>query len=151
MLDQYGPPKTAAAALQQAVQLYQEYQTEKEYLPRVEIIYRLADASSPQARETLSRLFFTEKDPELRVQMVSALPFVDSGDLNLSLPILQEALKAGQPRELREAALDTIQTLNDPKTSPLLQILLNDPDEELRDTAARTIEYYKEVMELDAR
>jgi HEAT repeat protein len=146
-----GPPTTPEAALKQAVQLQAEYHTEKEFLPRVEIIYRLADASTPQARGVLSSLFFRERDLDLRVQMVNALPFVDSGDLNLSLPILQEALKAGQPRELREAGLDTIQTLNNPQMLPLLQPLLNDPDVELRETAARTIEYYKEVLQLDSR
>jgi hypothetical protein len=151
LYEMFDPPTTAEAALKQAVQLQTEYYADTEFLPRVEIIYRLADASTPQSRGVLSRLFFSEKDVELRVEMVNALPFVDSGDLNLSLPILQEALKAGQPRELREAGLDTIQSLNDPKTLPLLNLLINDPDEEIRETAVRTIEYYKEVLDLDAR
>jgi hypothetical protein len=146
-----GPPTTAEAAMKQAVSLQQEYQTEKEFLPRVEIIYRLADASTPQSRGVLSSLFFSEKNLDLRVQMVSALPFVDAGDFNLSLPILQEALKPTQPLELREAGLDAIQTLNDPITLPLLQPLLQDPDDELRETAAQTIRYFREVLELDAR
>lgn len=151
VLDQFSPPKTAEAASRQAVQLFQEYQSEKEYLPRVEIIYRLADASSPQSREMLTRLFFSERDPELRVQMVSALPFVEGGDLNLSLPILQEALKPAQPRELREAAVDTIQSLNDPKAMPLLLPLLSDPDSELRDTVRHTVDYLREVEQLNQR
>lgn len=149
MYEKYGPPTTAAAAVQQAAKLQQEYRLEKEYLPRVEIIYRLADASTPQSRGALSQLFFSERDPDLRVQMVTALPFVDAGDINLSLPILQEALKPGQPRELREAGLDAIQSLNDPQTLPLLLPLLNDPDEELRETVTTTAEYYKEVLQLD--
>jgi hypothetical protein len=151
LYEMLGPPTTAAAAMQQAVQLQQEYQTETEFLPRVEIIYRLADASTPQARGVLSSLFFRERNVDLRVQMVSALPFIDSGDLNLSVPILQEALRPTQPRELREAGLDTIQALNDPQTLPLLQPLLNDQDPELRETAAQTIEYYQEVLQMNAR
>jgi HEAT repeat protein len=151
MFEKYGPPATVAAATQQALELEREYQTDPEYLSRVEIIHRLADASSAQSRETLTRLFLTEKDLDLRVQMVSALPFVDAADLNPSLPILREALKPGQPRELREAGLDAIQSLNDPRTIPLLQLLLNDPDEELRESATRTSEYYHEVLELDRR
>jgi hypothetical protein len=151
IFEQYGPPTTVAAATKQALDLEREYQSDKEYLPRVEIIYRLADASSQQSREALTRLFFTEKDTDLRVQMVTALPFVDAADINLSLPILQEALKPGQPRELREAGLDTIQALNDPRTLPLLQALSNDPDEELRATARQTAEYYNEVLDLERR
>ena len=41
--------------------------------------------------------------------------------------------------------------MNDPKTLPLLQPVLNDPDQELRETAAQTIEYDREVLTLDAK
>lgn len=147
----FGRPTTVEGALKEATELLREYQTDTEYLSRVETIYKLADASSPQSRAILSQLFFSEKNLELRVQMVNALPFVDSEDLGLSLPLLQEATKAQQPRELRAAGLDTIHTLNDPRTLPALLPMLNDPDEELRKSAAETVQYYQEVLKLDQR
>lgn len=149
ILDLLGPPATPEAAVRQAAELTKEFQAEREYLPKVEIAHRLADSSTPQAREALRYLFFAETDLDLRVQMVSSLGLVDSEELAPSLPILQEALKPSQPRELREAALDTIQSLNDPRTIPTLQSALIDPDLELRETAERTIEYLREVLQLE--
>lgn len=151
LLEMLGPPATPEAAAKQAAELQREYQAEREYAPRVETVYRLADASSPQSREVLRFLFFSEKDLALRVQMVSSLSFVESEDLAPSVPILQEALKPTQPRELRDAAIDAIQSIHDPRTIPLLQIALSDPDPELRETASRTIEYFQEVLRRDAR
>jgi HEAT repeat protein len=142
-----GPPSTPEAAAKQAAELTRQYQNEREFAPRVETVYRLADASSPQSREALRVLFFSEKDPDLRVQMVNSLSFVDHEDLLPSVLILQEALKQTQPRELREAAVEAIQSIHDPRTIPLLQIALSDPDPELRDTASRTIEYFQEVLQ----
>jgi HEAT repeat protein len=151
VLEILGPPTTPEAAAKQAAELARTYQTEREYTPRVEAVYRLADASSPQSREMLRQLFFSEKDVDLRVQMVTSLGFVESEDLAPSVPILQEALKPTQPRELRDAAVDAIQAIHDPRTIPLLQIALADPDPEIRETASRTIEYFHEVLGREQR
>lgn len=144
------PPKTPEAATRQAVELERAYRIDREYVNRVETVHRLADASSPQSRDTLRRLFFEEQNLELRVQMVHSLSFVESDDFAPSMPILQEAIRPTQPRELREAAIDTIQSLNDPRAIPLLQIALADTDPELRESAERTIEYLNEVLQITA-
>ncbi|MEQ1861798.1 MAG: HEAT repeat domain-containing protein [Chthoniobacteraceae bacterium] len=151
LLELLGPPTTPEAAAKQAAELERDFKTERDFAPRVEAIYRLADASSLQSREVLRALFFAETDLDMRVEMVTSLSFVESEDLKPSLPIFQEALKPTQPRELREAALDTIQSLHDPRTIPLLQVLLADEDPELRETAMRTIEYFQEVLERESR
>ena len=147
LLELLGPPATPEAAARQAAELEREFKTEREFAPSVEAIYRLAEGSSLKSREVLRVLFFAETDPEMRVQMVNSLSFVESEDLRPSLPIFNEALKPTQPRELREAALDTIQSMHDPRTINLLQLALADPDPELRETAMRTIEYFQEVLQ----
>jgi hypothetical protein len=149
LVEMLGPPTTVEGAIKQAAELRQAYYSDKEFLPRVETIYSLADASTPQSREVLRQIFFTETDVELRVEMVSALAFVDSEDLMYSAPILQEALRPTQPRELREAALDTIQGLNDSRAIALLLPALTDPDPELVETASDTLEYLQEVLRME--
>lgn len=151
VLERFGPPTTPEAWNRQAAELANAYRTERDPLARTEIIYRLADASSPQARQILSQIFSTERSLELRVEAVKALVFIESPDLVPSLLILQEALQSRQPRDLREAALDTIQTLNDTRTLPTLQAALVDPDPELRETAAKTVTYLQEVMQIEGR
>lgn len=151
VLERFGPPSTPEAAHRQAAELANAYRNERDPLEKTEIIYRLADASSPPSRQVLTQIFHAEKDPALRVDLVKSIAFVENPDLVPSLLILQEALQSRQPRELREAALDTIQTLNDTRTLPTLQSALVDPDPELRDTAAKTITYLQEVIEIERR
>lgn len=144
------PPRTPAAASAQAAELLQRYQTEKEWVDRSEVVARLASASTPQSRETLRFLFFAEHDLEMRIQMVMSLPLVDSEDFGPSIAILQEALKGNQPYELRDAAIDAIQALNEPRTIPVLEIAQADPDPGLRAMAKKTLEYLRDVQRIQA-
>jgi hypothetical protein len=145
------PPQTPAAASAQAAELLQRYQTEKEWVERSEVVARLASASTPQSRETLRFLFFAEQDLEMRIQMVMSLPLVDSEDFGPSIPILQEALKAIQPRDLRDAALDAVQALNEPRAIPILEAAITDPDPELRVMVMKTLEYLRDVQQINAQ
>jgi hypothetical protein len=125
--------------------LERQFHAEKELLPRVELVFRMADVGSPEARQTLNRLYFAVTDVELKIRMIDALKLVDSEDPGPSLVLLRDAVKADRPEELRSAAIDALQTIDDPSTIGIWQGLLSDPNPEFRESALKTIEYYQEL------
>lgn len=106
---------------------------------RIDIVYALAGDGSPEALNVLGRLFRNEKDTQLKAEILTC---VDSFDepVNTKLFILSTAISAGQPEEVREAAIDALESVVDRRAIPIWRTLLNDKDFEIRDAAKEQIE-----------
>jgi HEAT repeat protein len=123
----------------------QAYRVETEFLKKVENVYRIADASTPEALRDLQGIYFGETDIELRVRIVGALSLVAAPEIEPALAILRDALKPGQPEDLREAALGSLQRFEAPSATALWQALMSDPNPEVRELAEKMIEFRRET------
>jgi len=85
---------------------------------------------------------------ELRVQILStAADMGDDDDQNVKnqkLILYTNALVNGQPDDVRETAVDGLEQLDDPRTLSLWQRLLQDPDEDIRNSAQAAVERYSQ-------
>jgi hypothetical protein len=118
---------------------------EKEYLAntnredRLDRIMDITDWPGPETVKVLTRLFQAESDPELRVDLLDSLLSIE-GSVDEKLSMLALATAKGQPTEVRQSAIDGLIDLEDPRVIPILNGLLNDPDEEIREGAKDAIE-----------
>jgi HEAT repeat protein len=115
---------------------------------RSDVISQLGDLDSTEALQALARLFQGEQSSDLRVQILSTA--ADMGDdddqavKNQKLNLYSSALTSGQPDDVRETAVDSMEQLDDPRTISLWQSLLKDPDEDIRDSAQAAVERYSQ-------
>jgi HEAT repeat protein len=139
-------PQDNEQTLQEIANLEIEYLTNAEFSARAEVIYKISDVGTPGAIPALGRIFFGETDPELKTEVLSLLVDIDNQD-NQKLAILSAAVRADQPKEVREAAIDAITDLESPQRGlPVLQSLSSDPDEEIREDVKDAIEQVQAVM-----
>jgi len=120
-------------------QLEADYQRETDFQKRVAIIYDLSSTESPDTIDALGRLFLNEKDQELKIELVNSLMDVD-GQNDKKLAILNSALRADQPKEVRLQAIDGMGDVEDKRGIQVLQVYANDPDEDIRDAVKDTID-----------
>lgn len=118
---------------------------EKNYLAttnhddRLDAMMDIADQSSADAVKTLTRLFEAETDPDLKVDLIDSLLGID-GFKEEKLMMLTLASRQGLPKEVRQSAIDGLIDLDDQRTVPILNGLLNDPSEEIREAAQDALE-----------
>ena len=115
------------------------YASNPDFAKRVEAIYQISDKGTPEAVATLGRLFHVEKDPDLKIEILSSLFDFDGLD-DRKITILGAGIAADQPKEVREEAIDSLGDVDSKYALPLLQSLLSDPDEEIREAAKDQIE-----------
>ena len=131
----------------QVKQLENEYENTPDFQKRVTLIYEIsANDDAPDAVDTLAHLFLNEKDQELRIELVNSLSVVD-GQNDKKLAILGTALRADQPKEVRLKAIDGMGDAQDKRGIQILQAYLNDPDEDVKETAQDTIEQLQNTPE----
>jgi len=139
------PPTAPSAALpsgnaaQVAAAIETAYISNPEFNSRVEQIYKLADAGTPQAIASLGRLFHMEKETDLKTEIVDSLFDIDGQD-DRKAALFAAAAGADQPKEVRESAIDGLEDIEAKYALPILQGLLADPDEDIRDAAKDAIE-----------
>lgn len=121
------------------------YHTASNARQKADLLYRLADDGSASAVDVLGRLFHGEPDAGLRENILSALWVVDGLDKE-KLPIYAEAISADQPEQVRLEAIDGLSDLEDAGAIPLLQGLLNDPSEAIREAATEAIESVQDSL-----
>ncbi len=122
-----------------AAQLERDYTKTSDANDRIEIIYQLADIGDAGALRALGRLFLAETNPELKSEIISAVDDVD-GLVEARLAIYAIALRPNQPDDVRQAAVDALENLEDARAIPTWRTLLNDRDAGIRDTAKAQIE-----------
>jgi hypothetical protein len=131
--------ETPAQLAAQVRQLEGEYYNTPDFQKRVVIIYNLSSVESPATIDAISRLFLNEQDTELKVELVNSLTDID-GENDKKLTILSGAIRPEQPKDVRLEAIDALADTEDKRAIQVLQGLLNDPDEEIRDAAKDAIE-----------
>jgi hypothetical protein len=118
---------------------------EKEYFTatnrdvRLDLMMDIADTSSADAVKTLTRLFEAETDADLKVDLLDSLLGIE-GFKEEKLIMLTLGARQGLPTEVRQSAIDGLIDLDDQRVIPVLNGLLNDPDEEIREGAKDALE-----------
>jgi hypothetical protein len=134
--DQEESPAELAA---QVKQLERDYYNTADFQKRVVVIYNLSSVESPETIDAINRLFQNEHDPELKIELINSLADID-GENDKKLTILSGAIRPDQPKDVRLEAIDALADTEDKRPIQILQGLLNDPDEEIRDAAKEAIE-----------
>lgn len=117
------------------------YVAKPEFTDRVQIIYKLSDAGTPDAIYALGRLFHAEKDPDLKVEIMDSLFDIDGQD-DKKVALLAAGAGPDQPKDVRESAIDGLGDVDAQYALPILKPLANDPDEEIREQAKDAIEQF---------
>ena len=130
---------TTAEAAAQLKQLEAEYQNTPDFQKRVVIIYNLSSVESPDTIDTIGRLFLNEKDKELKIELVSSLLDID-GQPDKKLAILSTAVRGDQPKDVRLEGISGMGDTEDKRAIQVLQGMLNDPDEDVKEAAQDTID-----------
>jgi len=138
-----GLPETAKADAEEATptapELEKAYLANPDFTERVQVIFQLSDLGSADALATLGRLFQKEQDPDLRVQVLNSLFDIEGHD-DKKAALLAAGVATNQPKDVRDAAIDALGDIEAKRAVPILQSLLSDPDEDLREHAKDIIE-----------
>lgn len=126
-----GSPESA----RQSADLEKQYRGATDATARRNVLSLLADLGTTEAVEVIGRLFDSERELSLKVELVQALTVFD-GQNDRKLSILATGIQAGQPDEVRMVALESLMNLGDQRGIALLQPLLQDQNPDIR-TAAR--------------
>jgi hypothetical protein len=132
-------PMPAGSAAQVAATLENAYITNPDFNSRVEQIYKLTDAGTPQAIASLGRLFHMERDNDLKTEILDSLFDIDGQD-ERKAALFAAGAGADQPKEVRQSAIDGLEDIEPKYALPILQALVGDPDEDIRDAAKDAIE-----------
>ncbi len=134
------PAEDSPAALSAQVKQFEsDYQNTLDFQKRVVIIYNLSSVESPDTVDAIGRLFLNEKDKELKIELINSLLDVD-GENDKKLAILGSAIRAEQPKDVRLEGIDGMGDTEDKRAIQVLQGLLTDPDEDVRQNAQDTID-----------
>ena len=134
------PTEDSPAALSAQVKQFEaDYQGTLDFQKRVVIIYNLSSVESPDTIDTIGRLFLNEKDKELKIELVNSLLDIE-GENDKKLAILGSAIRADQPKDVRLEGIDGMGDTEDKRAIQVLQGLLTDPDEDVRQNAQDTID-----------
>ena len=142
-----GDAQTQADLAAQVKQLENEYENTPDFQKRVTLIYEIsANDDAPDVVDALAHLFLNEKDQELKIELVNSLSDVD-GQNDKKLAILSTALRSDQSKDVRLKAIDGMGDAQDKRGIQILQAYLNDPDEDVKETAQDTIEQLQNTPE----
>jgi hypothetical protein len=126
--------ETPAQLAVQVQQLESAYFNTPDFQKRVAMIYELSSIESPSTIDAVGRLFLNEKDQELKTELLNSLTDID-GENDKKLNILSAAIRSDQPKDLRLEAIDALVETEDKRAVQLLQPLLRETDEEIREAA----------------
>jgi hypothetical protein len=130
--------RPAAAATSHSVgQLEQQFRATNSTKEQLEIVREIAGLNNPEAVMAIARLFAIARHPEVKTGLLSGLGDIDTEAAPaVRLSVLTQALQ-GEARNVRSAALDLLDDLQDAGALPLMRrVMMTDPDEEIREAAA---------------
>jgi hypothetical protein len=133
------PEDSPEALSGQVKQFEADYQNSTDFQKKVVIIYNLSSVESPDTVDAIGRLFLNEKDKELKIELVNSLLDID-GENDKKLAILGAAIRGDQPKDVRLQGIDGMGDTEDKRSIQVLQGLLTDPDEDIRENAQDTID-----------
>jgi hypothetical protein len=106
---------------------------------RLDIMMDIAETPGADAVRALTRLFEIENDTDLKIDLLDSLLGID-GFKEEKLIMLTLGARQGLSSEIRQSAIDGLIDLDDARVIPVLNGLLNDPDEEIREGAQDALE-----------
>ena len=116
-----------------------DYANTADFQKRVVIIYNLSSVDSPDTIDAIGRLFLSEKDKELKIELVNSLLDID-GQNDKKLAILSTAVRGDQPKDVRLEGINGMGDTEDKRAIQVLQGMLTDPDEDVKEAAQDTID-----------
>jgi hypothetical protein len=135
--------ETPAQLAAQVRQEESDYHNTLDFQKRVAILYNLSSVESPETIDAVGRLFLTEQDKELKIELLNSMKDIE-GENDKKLTILSAAIRADQPQDVRLEAIDGMTNMEDKRAIQVLQGALNDPDQEIREAAQDAIEQLQE-------
>jgi hypothetical protein len=141
-----GEEETPSELAAQLKKLESDYQNATDFQKRVVIIYDISAVDSPDVIDTIGHLFLQEKDQELKTELINSLTDID-GQNDKKLAILNSAMRADQPKEVRLEAIDGMGDLSDKRAIQVLQGFANDSDEEVKESVHDAIEQLQTISE----
>ena len=133
-------------AAKEAGALETYYLAKTEFADKVETLYKISDLATGEALDTLTRLFLQEKDPDMKTQIIDAMADID-GFSEKKLALLTMAIKTNQPQDVRESAINALGDIEDARVIPILESLLNDPDEDIRSEAEDAMKLLQDTLD----
>lgn len=128
-----------------AAVLGQRLRAAEEAYERAEIVGELWELATPEAVEILRQRFFIEPDVDVKADIVAGLVDEQKPQTReVRFGILAAALAPTQSIEVRETAVSMLVEFDDVRAVALLQNLLSDPNEEIREAAREAIEARRE-------
>ena len=140
------PPavKQAAANASSLAELEAGYASRSDVGGKMEMITKITDVGGSSAVTAMGRLFQMEKDPAIRVEILSSLYDIDEQD-EAKVGLLSVAVNSAQPQEVREEAISALEDVEPKLALPILRSLSNDSNEDIRDAAKDAIELLEAI------
>ena len=140
-------PANAAASerSQRLATLEKKYQAAQSFDDRFDVVLAIGKVGNAEAVQMLEQLFRTEKNSEVRTELINAL--IDIGGCkDEKLALLRQGIAADQAADTREAALDGLVDLVDARALALLKELTTDPNEQVRSVAQQNYALLTEML-----
>jgi len=113
---------------------------------KTEIIYKFGEIGTPDCVVAIGRLFRVEEDADLKEEMLNVLSIFDGAEKE-KLSVYMIGIQAGQSDDVRMASIDGLGDLEDRRVIPVLQELMKDPNEEIRDAAKDALETVQATLD----
>lgn len=143
-------PDRAVSPAETARSLQTKFLNNADSGERVEIVHALGDLNNAEAVAAIGALFQNEQDGAMKLEMLATLGQME-GEMEAKFPTVVAALRPEQPREVRDAAIDALAVLDDPRALQMLQSLMADADPEIRESAREALEGAIESRKLNNR
>src|SRR4029453_8963655 len=123
------------------VALGKEFRATAEPDRRGELVDTLWSLDTPAAVETIRQLFLTEREVDVKMDMIAGLSDSKKPETRESrFGLVVAALAPGQPKDIRELAAQMLIDFDDPRAVSLLQQFLQDADPDMREAAKEALE-----------
>jgi HEAT repeat protein len=140
------PALVNTAAPQNPSDLMKEFRTATEPDRRGEVVEALWSLDTPAAVETIRQLFLTEREADVKMDMIVGLSDSKKPETREArFGLVVAALAPGQPKDIRELAAQMLIDFEDPRAVGLLQQFTQDADPDMREAASEALETRKAV------
>ena len=128
------PPLSPTAAVRALEACERRYAGTSDVDQRLDLLDEIKQLAVPAVTQTLLNLLKLETTDDLKLSILDSVSGT-WGTFEEKIEVLKEGLAGTQAGPVREAALDALIDLADPRTLPYVKALLDDPKPEVRDYA----------------
>jgi HEAT repeat protein len=127
-------------------EIAKEFRATTEPDRRGELVETLWSLETPAAVETIRQLFLTEREVDVKIDMIAGLSDSKKPETRQArFGLAVAALAPGQPKDIRELAAQMLIDLDDPRAVGLLQQFSQDSDPDVREAAKEALETRRAV------